>query len=422
MSLEVGPLLRSVRRHPGVWAVMVLEIAVGVATIGSLLISGSWYGDSARQPSGLDEQGLILITSYLPNPVPDRGVDDPAAAERSVLDRQHADRRVARALPDVEAATSVSSSILEERWSYSSLFHVRPSPSSPSASLPAREVPGWVTYADGDLARALGLRVIAGDVPSGPAVDDDGDRERPVAAVLTRCLASRLFADARTAVGARLSSEQGADIPIAAVVEDVTMRMALMPHHRCTAFLFGGAPRDREARLIIRARPGRRASVLAALGTAFSGRSALGHFDIRAFDSANGAHVRIGRGVLTMLGFFGVVVALMALLGALAATSFLVAQRTRQIGIRRALGATRADIVRYFLVESALAAAVGSVIGVASTGALFLLMRRVFQGIRLRPGLVALALAALWLGTIVATLIPALRAARVPPSVAGRSL
>jgi putative ABC transport system permease protein len=116
------------------------------------------------------------------------------------------------------------------------------------------------------------------------------------------------------------------------------------------------------------------------------------------------------------------VVALVALLGALAATSFLVAQRTRQIGIRRALGATKGDIVGYFLVESSLAVAMGSVIGVVSTGALFLLMRQVFQDIRFRPGLVALALAALWLGTIVATLIPALRAARVSPSVAGRSL
>jgi putative ABC transport system permease protein len=318
-----------------------------------------------------------------------------------------------RARADVEAATSVTSSIVEERWSYSSLF---------SVGSPVREAPGWVTYADGDLARALGLRVIAGDVPSGPHADADADGERPVAAVITRCLARRLFDDARAALGARLSCEQGRDVPIAAVVEDLSMRMALMPHHRCTAFLFGGAARDRESRLIVRARAGRRAAILADLAGAFAGRSALGYFDVRAFDSTTGAHYRIGRGLLTMLGFFGVVVALIALLGALAATSFLVAQRTRQVGIRRALGATKGDIVAYFLLESSLAAAMGSVIGVVSTGALFLLMKQVFQDVRFRPGLVALALAALWLGTIIATLIPALRAARVPPSVAGRSL
>jgi putative ABC transport system permease protein len=115
-------------------------------------------------------------------------------------------------------------------------------------------------------------------------------------------------------------------------------------------------------------------------------------------------------------------VAVIALLGALAATSFLVAQRTREIGIRRALGATRREIVTYFLLESAIAGAMGSVIGVATTGALFVIMRQLFHAIRFNFGLMLLALATLWIGTTVATLIPALRAARVPPSVAGRSL
>ena len=208
------------------------------------------------------------------------------------------------------------------------------------------------------------------------------------------------------------------------VIEDVTMRMALMPSHRCVALFFGGSPVDHESRLMVRVRPGRRDAVLAGLAQAL-GRPSVssGRFvEVRAFDSSTGAHYRVGRGLLMMLGIFGGMLALVALLGALAATSFLVAERTRQIGIRRALGATRGDIVTYFLLESALAAATGSVIGLVATGALFMVMRRVFLAITFRPGLMALALATLWTGSIVATLIPALRAARVSPSVAGRSL
>jgi putative ABC transport system permease protein len=240
--------------------------------------------------------------------------------------------------------------------------------------------------------------------------------------LVTRCLAKRLFGDPRAAVGAHLTSNRIADVPVTGVIEDVTMLMAMAPNAACTALLFGGAPVDHEARLIVRAQPGQQAALIAAATAALVRAPSDRKFDVRVFDSTTGAHHRIGIGLLKLLGFFGVMVALIALLGALAATSFLVAQRTRQIGIRRALGATRADIVSFFLVESAIAAAMGSVIGIVATVALFAVMRQVFHAIHFSPVLMLVALATLWLGTIVATLIPALRAARVSPSVAGRSL
>ena len=419
MGLDVGPLLRTARRQPGVWALMVLGIAVGVTTIGALLISGAWYGERGRQPSGFDEPNLILIATYTPHPA---GAD-PASGDRAVRDRERADRTLVRALPDVEAATRVTSTILEDHWAYPSLFSVSPPAAAPGTAAPGEAV-GWVTYADGQVARALGLRFLAGAMPAGPDAGQaaDGLGDRPVAALLTRCLAARLFADPAAAVGARLSSERGAGIPITGVVADVSMRMPMLPHHGCAAFLFGGAPVDHEARLVVRAHPGRRDAVLASLRVALARESSGRLCEVQPFDSTTGAHHRIGRGMLTMLGIFGGMVALVALLGALAATSFLVAQHTRQIGIRRALGATRGDIVTYFLVESALAAVMGSIIGLAATAGLFVLMRQVFPAITFRPTLMALALATLWAGTIVATLIPALRAVRVSPSVAGRSL
>jgi putative ABC transport system permease protein len=413
-GLEIGPLMRTVWRRPGIWALMVLEVAVGVTTIGSLLISGAWYGEGGQQPVGFDESSLILVSTYTPSPV---GLDS-AAAERAVREREREDRRLVRALPDVEAAAFVTSTILEDRWTYPTLL-------SAAGDVRAPEAVAWVTYADGDVARVLGLRFVAGAMPAAAAAPDaDGDpalAERPVAAVITRCLATRLFGDPRAAVGARLTSSRIAGVPVTGVVEDVTMRMALMPYPQCTAFLLGGAPIDHEARLLVRARPGQRARLVGAVTAALAGASSGRVADVRPFDSSIGAHHRIGLGLLRLLGFFGAMVALIALLGALAATSFLVAQRTREIGIRRALGATRTDIVSYFLVESAIAAAMGSVIGFAATVALFAVMRQVFHAIRFNFALMLLALATLWIGTIVATLIPALRAARVPPSVAGRT-
>jgi putative ABC transport system permease protein len=109
-------------------------------------------------------------------------------------------------------------------------------------------------------------------------------------------------------------------------------------------------------------------------------------------------------------------------MGALASTWFLVAQRTRQIGIRRALGATRADIVAYFLLESTLTTAVGSALGVIGAFVLYLMMRKVFSPLSFDLRLMGVTVVLLSMASILATLIPALRAARIPPGVASRSL
>ena len=111
-----------------------------------------------------------------------------------------------------------------------------------------------------------------------------------------------------------------------------------------------------------------------------------------------------------------------AQLGALAATSFLVAQRTRQIGVRRALGATKADIVGYFVVENAFMMLAGSLVGLLGTTLLFYVMLRFFPGLAVDVGAIAAGVVLFWSATLAATLVPALRAARVPPSVASRSL
>ena len=130
----------------------------------------------------------------------------------------------------------------------------------------------------------------------------------------------------------------------------------------------------------------------------------------------------MGHGLAALLSIFGALVGVIAQLGALAATSFLVAQRRRQIGIRRALGATKADIVAYFLVESGFTMLAGSLLGLGGTVLLFLMMRPFFQGLAVDVGAIAAGLVLFWSATIAATLVPALSAARVPPSVASRSL
>lgn len=109
-------------------------------------------------------------------------------------------------------------------------------------------------------------------------------------------------------------------------------------------------------------------------------------------------------------------------LGIVGLASFWVQQRTRQIGIRRALGATRGQIVRYFQAENWLLATFGIALGMLlAYGINQLLMERYELG-RLPAQYLPVGALCLWFLGQLAVLGPALRAAAVPPAVATRTV
>lgn len=125
--------------------------------------------------------------------------------------------------------------------------------------------------------------------------------------------------------------------------------------------------------------------------------------------------------VWLLLVVIGCLLALTAL-GVVGLSSFWVQQRTRTIGIRRAIGATRRDILRYFQVENFLIVGAGVVLGSVGAVALNLFLMRHYELPRLPLPWLAAGAALLWLLGQIAVLGPALRAARVPPVVATRSV
>ncbi|HEY8586254.1 MAG TPA: FtsX-like permease family protein [Rhodanobacter sp.] len=120
----------------------------------------------------------------------------------------------------------------------------------------------------------------------------------------------------------------------------------------------------------------------------------------------------------------GVMLALLGVtaLGIVGLASFWVQQRRRQIGIRRAIGATRGDILRYFQTENFLIVSFGIALGMLLAYALNLLLMHYYELTRLPLYYLPIGALALWgLGQL-AVLGPALRAAAVPPVVATRSV
>jgi predicted permease len=132
-----------------------------------------------------------------------------------------------------------------------------------------------------------------------------------------------------------------------------------------------------------------------------------------------GAESRLGS---TLLAIFGGLALLLATIGVYAVMAFSVGQRTREIGVRVALGARRGEIVALFVREGWRLAVVGVVIGVALSAGVAKVLASVFLGLRIRDAIVfALGACLLLLAVLAASWIPARRAAGVDPLIALRS-
>jgi ABC-type antimicrobial peptide transport system permease subunit len=118
---------------------------------------------------------------------------------------------------------------------------------------------------------------------------------------------------------------------------------------------------------------------------------------------------------------FGGVALFLATLGIYGVLAYLVARRTREIGIRVALGSTRAGILRLVLREGFELVALGLVLGVAGALSLHKALASEIYGVQpLDPLVLASVMALLAIVALVACAIPARRAMRVEPIVALR--
>jgi ABC-type antimicrobial peptide transport system permease subunit len=118
---------------------------------------------------------------------------------------------------------------------------------------------------------------------------------------------------------------------------------------------------------------------------------------------------------------FGLLATLLTALGLYGVLTFSVARRTREIGIRVALGAQRRDVFKLIMIRGVVLVAIGALVGVGASIAFSRLLESLLFGVKpnnvatlllVSVGLVAIALVACW--------IPARRATRVDPLVALR--
>ena len=176
-------------------------------------------------------------------------------------------------------------------------------------------------------------------------------------------------------------------------------------------------------RYVLRVDPDQRDAVLAAVAATLD-RVDPSRIVVRqrSLEAARRDYYRQDRAMAYLLGGVSIALLLITALGVVGLASFWVQQRTRQIGIRRALGATRGDIRRYFMVENFILATAGIALGMALAYAINLWLMSKYQVPRLPADVLPIGALLLWLLGQLAVLGPATRASTIAPAVATRSV
>ena len=143
---------------------------------------------------------------------------------------------------------------------------------------------------------------------------------------------------------------------------------------------------------------------------------------VRTMEDVLAASVADRRFNLILLGSFAAVALLLAVAGIYGVMSYLVVQRTREIGVRLALGATPGSVVRLITTRGLLLASVGIAIGLAAALSLVRFIETLLFNVRgTDVATLAGSAAVLLIAATAACIVPALRAGRVDPLTALRS-
>jgi predicted permease len=144
-------------------------------------------------------------------------------------------------------------------------------------------------------------------------------------------------------------------------------------------------------------------------------------FDVRSLEDQVGVSIMPIRLAATVLGVMALLAMALAAVGVYGVAAYSVARRTREIGIRLALGATRLDVLRVVLAESVVVVVGGAAAGLVVSGMFARLMRNLLFGIApYDPVVLTATTFALVVTAVVACSVPALRAARLQPALALR--
>lgn len=406
LALQIPPILAAFKRHRVAVALMVLQTALTLAILCNALFIGQQRMAHLSRPTGIDDNDIAVLQVQWIGQRDAREID---ATMRSDLQQL-------RELPDVVDA--YADYTYPAAGPMAQLLQVGLSPAQPHPTALAEAYD-----ADEHAIATLGLRLVAGRnfrADEITPLDANDASKSPASIIVTRALATVLFPHAQ-ALGriVYLGDKPGTIIGVVARLQVPALNTNSFAYH---SVLLPYRPIDPSgATYMVRARPGRLDAVLRE-----APRDILKADRMRVVNAARYRDLRASaysqdRGVAMMMGAICVILLAATAAGIFGLSGYWVEQRHKQIGIRRAIGATQRDILHHFQIENALIVGAGSVLGSVLAIALNVALMRRYELPSLPIAwILASAFVLCCLGQL-AVLGPALRATRVPPMVATRT-
>ena len=401
--MGIGPMISSLMRSKTGPMLVALQIAVTLAIVVNSLFIILQRVEKMNRDTGIDVQNVIVIDA--------RGF----GSDFNVVDSITNDIDLIKSIPGVIAATVSNHVPLSGSGSGTGLRTV------PDETIEAIATARYQWSEEG--LDALGVELSRGrNFFPEEVLFNTPESDNPVPSVLiTQDLANDLFGD-REALGQTVY--WGGMEPSTVVGIIGHMHGSWVSWDKLSnVVIHPGKPALTNNRYIIRTEPGMRDELMPVIEQKL-GDSNLQRVvkRVRPLEEMAANSYQRDRGMAIVLA---VVISLLIGLTALVIvglSSFHVTQRTKQIGTRRALGATRTHIIREFILENWLITTAGALLGALLTVAVAYWLEVSFQLPRLDWRFLPAGIGVLWLLSTIAVIEPARRAASVPPAVATRSI
>jgi putative ABC transport system permease protein len=401
--MELRPILSSLRRNPTGALLVALQIALALAiVVNSTYIIVQRVEKIGRDP-GIDMANLFFV-SFAPT-------GKAFNAEAAMRD----DIALLRSLPGVLDATTINSIPLSGGGSATTVY------TEPEEK--GQQGDGNYFEIDEHGIQTLGIKLIEGRNFDASIVTKPAENSgwRPPEVIVTKAFGKKLFGDGPL-VGKSIYDGLGRPTPIVGVIEH--MHGSWVGWKDLDHIMFFPAISDeRFAHYLVRAKPGQRDAMMRVaeqkLGEIDNGRIIT---KVKSLEKIAAGSYADDRAMAVYLTFVIALLLAISALGIFGLASFNVSTRTKQIGTRRAVGARRFDIVRYFMVENWLVTTAGVVTGCILALLLGFWLSTTFELPRLKLYYLVGGVGLLWAIGLAAAWAPARRAARVSPAVATRTV
>ncbi len=402
--MHLRPILSAMLRNKTGAILVGLQIAITLAVVANAVFIIVERAQRIARPSGIDSENLFFVQSYGYGPNYDQ------------LATVHHDLDLIRSLPGVVAASVTTGVPLSNSGAAQNY----------SASLDPDVEDFMVNtyFVDEQGVAAFGVKLSAGRPFTEAEVQYSGEQtsEFVPSVIITKAFGKRLFGD-EPALGRTIYDALGQPATIVGVIDHMLGAWIDSDETIGDVVFLPRISWGPDVRYVVRTEPGRRDDLMmeverklseADLTRAISWVRPHSYYTERSYR----AHTRM----IALLSVIAILMVAITALGIVGLASFHVNLRRKQIGTRRAVGARRVDILRYFMLENWLLTTGGAALGTILAFAFGQWLSTAYSLPRLEPQYVVIGVVVLWIIGQVAVYVPARRAAAIPPAIATRTV